>query len=543
MMNLTQLCCKLSIAFVMLLLVGCRVEAPQPTLNPTGFLPISMPTATLSAGSSGFGPVTGPVYTQPSPLHPDHTAEPTSALMLATLVLPTGIAPTLGSVVGPNYTQPPTSTGQPTMQSTPTQGLGGNPGNVPTFGPVVGPNYTPPPTQTPAPTINSSDLTLPPVSTTGPSATPGPVLRSSLMGIQIHGFLRDDQWQQMLDHSKALGVTWIKVQVPWKEYEPAKGSYTDYYQALVLNVQRASLRGFRTMISIAKAPGWSRTNKNEDGPPDNPQDLADFTARIVRDIKPEFLDAVEIWNEPNLIREWQGKPLSGAEYMRYFKPAYDAVLNEQKLQPPASKPTHRIIVITAGVAPTGTTAGISLNDREWLQQLYDSGIGAYGEDVAIGVHPYGWSNPPDATCCAAQAGVTGWYEHPSFYFRENIEAFRQIMTKNNDLVRKMWVTEFGWATYDGLKRSDGNAAAIGGGSAWMNFLSQQQQADYVLRAFGMAQKPPYYDYLGPMILWNLNFATLPGMTDNGREEAGFSLLDGAGNPRPVYWAVKNAQKE
>ena len=33
------------------------------------------------------------------------------------------------------------------------------------------------------------------------------------------------------------------------------------------------------------------------------------------DIKPEFLDAVEVWNEPNLIREWRGATLNGGTYM------------------------------------------------------------------------------------------------------------------------------------------------------------------------------------------------------------------------------------
>jgi hypothetical protein len=45
-----------------------------------------------------------------------------------------------------------------------------------------------------------------------------------------------------------------------------------------------------------------------------------------------------------------------------------------------------------------------------------------------------------------------------------------------------------------------------------------------------------------MILWNLNFATLLRMTDEGREEAGFSLLNQAGEPRPVFFKVALAKK-
>jgi hypothetical protein len=46
-----------------------------------------------------------------------------------------------------------------------------------------------------------------------------------------------------------------------------------------------------------------------------------------------------------------------------------------------------------------------------------------------------------------------------------------------------------------------------------------------------------------MILWNLNFGIIPKMIDDGREEAGFSLLDSGWNPRPVYLALKNAPKQ
>ncbi len=348
---------------------------------------------------------------------------------------------------------------------------------------------------------------------------------------------------RMLAYSKDLGMGWIKVQLQWRELEPAKGVLNQEYGAIVLNIQRAHLQGLRTMISIAKAPGWARPQSvvnSDDGPPDNPQDFADFVARLVHDCKPEFIDAIELWNEPNLIREWRGKPVNGAEYMKYFTAAYTAIQNEQKIQPA----DHRITVITAGPAPTSTSPdGSTLNDRDWLQQLYRAGLAGFGPDVAVGAHPYGWANPPDATCCRAQPGITGWYEYRTFYFRDTLDDYRQIMVKNNHESAKLWVTEFGWATYDGLYRSDGNSASVDPSVGWQTLINQGQQARYVLRAFYMAQQPPYYDFLGPMILWNLNFGIIPKMIDNGREEAGFSLLDANWNPRPVYQMLKQAPKQ
>jgi polysaccharide biosynthesis protein PslG len=529
----------LAFAVILSLTTACSQATPivilvTPTQESSPTLQVAQRvTVTATTAVSPVIPST-PTFTSlpmlPTPMGPTLTFGPVTGSTPSLGSTPTGPTATFGAMVGPNTT--------PHVPTTPT-------GPTAVFGPVVGPNYTPPPTFTsgPPPTLPPANVTLPPLVTPGPSPTPSPILHSSLMGIQIHGYLKDDEWMRMLAYSKDLGMGWIKVQVQWKELEPSKGNFNELYSAMVLNVQRARLQGFRTMLSIAKAPGWARPSsvfETEDGPSDNPQDFADFVARFVHDTKPEFIDAIEIWNEPNLIREWRGKPLTGAEYMKYFSVAYAAIQNEQRAQLAA----HRITVITAGPAPTGTSAdGSSLNDRDWLQQLYTSGLLKYGSDVVVGAHPYGWANPPDANCCMAQSGVTGWYEHRSFYFRDTLDDYRKIMIRNNHAAGKLWVTEFGWATYDGLRRSDGNPASADPRSGWQTLISQGQQASYVLRAFHIAQQPPYYEYLGPMMLWNLNFGIIPRMIDDSREEAGFSLLDANWNPRPVYIALKNAAKQ
>jgi len=495
------------------------------------------PSITPNGPTPTFGSLVGPNATATTP----PTAAPTTPAPTAS-----GPTPTFGSLVGPNTTPyvPPTPI-PPTVGPSPTPGPTST-GPTATFGAVIGPNYTPPPTFTPGvvPTLPPAAVTLPPAVTPGPSPTPGPVLRSDLMGIQIHGYLKENEWDKMLAYSKDLGMGWIKVQIQWKQLEPAEGVFNEIYSGMVLNIQRARLAGLRTLVSFAKAPDWARpasVRGNEDGPSDDPQKLANFIARFVRDTKPEFIDAIEVWNEPNLIREWRGKPLNGGEYMKYFNAAYTAIVNEQKAQPT----NHRITVITAGPAPAPTAKdNSSLDDRAWLQQLYPA-LARYGSDVAVGAHPYGWANPPDATCCTRQAGITGWFEHRSFYFRNTLDDYRQIMVRNNHQSAKMWVTEFGWATYDGLHRSDGNPAVppTDGGVGWVKDISQGQQASYVLRAFNMAQQPPYYDFLGPMMLWNLNFGIIPEMIDHSRQEAGFSLLDINWSPRPVYYAIKNAPKQ
>ncbi|PJF30734.1 MAG: hypothetical protein CUN51_07040 [Candidatus Thermofonsia Clade 1 bacterium] len=467
-------------------------------------------------------------------------ATPSPTKRLAQLSTPAFTA-TFGAVVDGS---PAPMTHTPTVLP-PTLPLGTPTATLP-FGAVVDPNYTPPPTYTPMPSPTFPSGTLPPPATLPPAD--GTLLRADLMGVQIHTFLNDDDFSVMLDRTAELGVGWVKFQLSWKLYEPAQGQFSSFYYAMVLNVQRASLRGFKTLISVAKAPDWARppaVHGIEDGPPADPQHLADFIAAFVRDVKPEFIDAIEVWNEPNLIREWRGNVISGADYMRYFRAAYEAILREQRAQPSALKPTHRIMVITAGPAPTVTLPdGSTMGDREWLQDLYNNGLATLSADgdIGIGVHSFGWANPPEARCCQATSGVTGWYEHPSFYFRETLDAYRQIMLRNGHGNARLWVTEFGWATYDGLKRSDGTAASADSRYAWQTFLNQEQQAAYILRAFRLAQSAPYNEFVGPMIVWNLNFAMIPELVDNSREEAGFSLLDSQGRPRPAFHALRDTPK-
>ena len=62
------------------------------------------------------------------------------------------------------------------------------------------------------------------------------------------------------------------------------------------------------------------------------------------------------------------------------------------------------------------------------------------------------------------------------------------------------------------------------------------------RAFQIMQQPPYSDQMGPMILWNMNFALVADLVSQSREEAGFSLLDQNGVPRPVFNAIAGAPK-
>lgn len=409
--------------------------------------------------------------------------------------------------------------------------------NVTIRGPIGGEHYTLPATQTPIPTDTPAPgVTLTSAETSVPVPANLPTLNPIDIGIQLDINLSQDDWNYSMGRIEQLGIHWVKVQLSWRDMQPNGRDDRDneFFRRVEQYLEDASRRGLDVMISIAKAPTWARSNQTEDGPPDNPADLANFLTVLFEEVNPglardmigEYIDAVEIWNEPNLIREWQGTlPFSGAGYMQLFAPAYQAIRAYSSTIP----------IITAGLAPTANTAG-SIEDREYLRQMYAAGLANYA-DVVIGAHPYGWGNPPDATCC----GSNGWDEVPQFYFGDTMRQYHEIMLSNGHNV-EIWITEFGYATWDGFP---GDPPPD---SAWMRFNDRWAQGGYTIRALQIAEE---MGYVGPVFLWNLNFATLTGLIENRDERVAYSIIiPGSGcnvsvgsserTERPLFWMLFDA---
>lgn len=390
------------------------------------------------------------------------------------------------------------------------------------FGPIIDADYTPPPTSTPRPTMTPIPPTATPVPET-PVATPldaTPMLDGSQMGVQLYYNLDVDAWWQMMQRTKQVRVGWVKMQANWSWLQPDHPNQFDTtFRLFQLHVERAHREGFQVLLSVAKAPAWARNGITEmDGPPADPQALAYFINFLLDKVGDEVA-AVEIWNEPNLRREWTGNlPQTGAAYMSLFQAGYDAVR--------AYSPD--ITVVTAGLAPTGTnTAAGNVDDRLYLRQMYAAGLATSGySNIAVGIHPYGWGNPPDIRCCN-QIPDRGWDDDPHFFFIHNIEEMREIMVENGHANVQLWATEFGWSSWAGIPTEPPEP--------WMRYTSPNQQAQYTLRAFEIAQS---LDYVGVMILWNLNFAN-PTLIEQRNEMVGYSLFIPGVEIRPLYHQLVN----
>ncbi len=455
------------------------------------------------------------------------------------------VTPTPGATETPTLTTTPEETvavpalPTTTEESSPSPTMTYTPSRTPvpaaegsSYGPIVGADFTPPPTSTPFIAPSSTPVPQATATPTTVVATPSggiPVLDANQMGLQLYYNVDIDTWWQLVAvYTRRANVKWIKLQASWEFLQP-NGPTDDVttstaYSIFQAHVQRAHNEGFNVLVSVAKAPDWARNTQEEDGPPYDPQLLANFMTHLLERVGRE-VSAIEIWNEPNLRREWVGElPFSGAGYMQLFRPAYDAIRAFDPNMP----------IVTAGLAPTGTNPELgSVDDREYLRQMYAAGLGdPYYTNVAVGVHPYSWGNPPDARCCDNIEGRS-WDDDPHFFFMNTIEEYREIMVNNGHAAVQMWSTEFGWATWEGIPSE--------APELWMTYNSAEQQAEYTIRAFQIGQSR---DYMGPMFLWNLNFAN-PTLIEQRNEMVGYSLfvpLPNGGITRPLYdWLANRPQ--
>ncbi len=340
-----------------------------------------------------------------------------------------------------------------------------------------------------------------------------------MVGVQI--YLHRQDMRDIVRHLAALDAGWVKVQVSWKLYEPRPGEYdAERFGELDRLVEAAANNGVELLIGVSKAPEWSRPTTEEDGPP---SDYAQFEA-FTRYLATRYtgrVAAYELWNEPNLRREWNGASLDPALLVELTRRGAAGI----RAVDPAAQ------IISAAPATTGINDGVAaVDDRVYLRGMLEAGVAEVVDGV--GVHPYGWANPPEASYSDAESVAPSHNEHPSFFFRDTMEQYRALLEEFGAGDRPLWATEFGWGTFDGMLTDQGDPAAPPAGAEFMANVTEWEQAEYILGAYELATG---WAWTGPLFLWNLNFA--PGIGP-AFSESGYSILRQDGIPRPAYRSLE-----
>ena len=314
---------------------------------------------------------------------------------------------------------------------------------------------------------------------------------------------------------KALGFNWVKVQMPWKYVEPSQGNLQWGQWDNLVNAYSGA--GIKVLLSIPKAPDWARPlddDKSVEGPPANPQTYANFVAAVAKRYAGK-VQAIEVWNEQNLYYEAGGQGRVNVDsYMALLRAAYRAI---KSVNP-------SMIVVSGALTPTGAPPPWAIDDRQYLRMMYDRGLKSVCD--AVGAHPSGFANPPDAHWPEGDLPNKGYDDHPSFFFRNTMEDYHNIMVRYGDGNKTIWPTEFGWPVwrYQGDERF-----------AFAQENSLEEQAQYTVRAYQMAKA---WGFVGPMFLWNLDYA----VTAPNTELANFGIIESNGQPTPAYYALQKMPK-
>jgi polysaccharide biosynthesis protein PslG len=317
----------------------------------------------------------------------------------------------------------------------------------------------------------------------------------------------------LVSQVQELGVEWVRIRVDWRMMEPTEGQVD--YTTLDSAIDALEDIDVSILLTPTNAPAWARTSADENGPPD---DLANYTNFVsgLAERYAERVDAYEIWDEPNLRRNWNcDRRMCDTDYIEMLNQAAEAI----------EESDSSAAVISAGLAPTRFNDRINaIDDRAFLEAIVRNASDAVD---GYGVHPAGFANPPDAECCEQPPGVESHYEDEVFYFLENLRSAREIAVEAGDPDTPLWVTEFGWGSSEDTEDP-------GSINVYVSYTSLAQQAVYAARAFELGEE---VGYVGPMILSNLNGC----VSDFPRSEVCYtSLLAEDGSQRTIFGAVEAA---
>lgn len=194
------------------------------------------------------------------------------------------------------------------------------------------------------------------------------------------------------------------------------------------------------------------------------------------------VDAIEVWNEPNLDREYGGPgngQVNPENYVNMLREAYQAIK--------AANPN--VLVISAAMAPTGYFGGNCTNagcdDEPFLRRMAAAGAAQWMD--CIGAHHNGTMVGPDQTSGAP----VGSPNHHQWYFWGTLNVTYNAFGG----ARPVCWTELGYLTPEGI------GPILAPNFQWASNITLAQQAQWLARA---AQLSKESGKVRMMIIWNMD---------------------------------------
>jgi hypothetical protein len=336
-------------------------------------------------------------------------------------------------------------------------------------------------------------------------------------------------WNSIM--SDQLKLNWTKAQVRWKDFQPDATDWTKdktNWQLLDAFTADANKKGLNILYGIIDAPEWARTTikPTKTGPPDDFKLAAAFFEKVIARYK-GCVQAIEVWNEMNIDREWTtpSGAIAGAEYVKFL----NAVVPTIRAVDPS------LMVVMGALAPTGySKAGESVDDFTYMDQFVAAGGPALVD--CIGVHLNGYNMPPDKEWNEGYNNPTAKFRgpfdspHHSWSFKSTLFGYYQRTNK------PQCVTEFGWASMENL--------GVQGAPPGFDFAldnTEKQQAEWIVKGFQIMRDAGFVKF---GIVFNLDYIQKIGQKPNeaGGDPATYSIVRPDGAPRPAFEAVAQMPK-
>lgn len=303
---------------------------------------------------------------------------------------------------------------------------------------------------------------------TQPGPVTGPGLTGFVLGGQITGYSFTDQM-------RSASMTWVKQQIRWNRGDPA--SITQGA------IQAARDRGFKILLSVVGSKDQFGSN-----PAQYYQEFANFLGGVAA-LGP---DAIEVWNEPNIDREWPNGQVNGANYTQMLSASYTAIKNANP----------NVIVISAAPSPTGFFGGQcqpgGCDDNIFIAQMRNAGAANVMD--CVGVHYNEGILPPSATS-GDPRGNSGHYTR---YYPAMVNLYGSTFPN-----KPLCFTELGYLTSDGY-------GPLPGGFAWAANTTLQQHAQWLGDVVRLARQG---GRVRMIIVWNVDFRVY-----NDDPQGGFAIV-------------------
>jgi hypothetical protein len=381
----------------------------------------------------------------------------------------------------------------------------------------------PAPTSTPPAVTGVASL---PASPTAPlSSVPTPSVAPLAAGVvpstdpAIHVFLWGNPGTTARDLQLARdgGFRWVKQRFEWRNIEgSSKGNFE--WDEPDRIVDAISQTGLKIVARVDNQPRWASSTIPwpGSGPPDNLQDWADFLTALATRYRGR-IQAYEIWNEPNLDREWGDQQPDPSAYATLLKASYAAIK--------AADP--QALAISAGMSPTTESDQHAVPDMQFLQAMYLAGARGSFDMLGVDAEPFKAEPCADPSVVAQSPELTN--HDPSspdlkrIYALRHVEDVRALMVEQGDADKQMSIMEMGWTT-DARPNSP---------YAWFA-VDREAQARNLVGAFQCAQQN-WQPWMGLMTV-----IYIPDPTWTQQDEMyWWSITNPDGTPRPAYTALKN----